>query len=73
MDTSDGIELRGMCPRETVDVLDAVSAARSMSRAQIVNEILGDWARQQMHVATVLHRVLRRNPQGPESGGRGAA
>lgn len=70
--SGDAIELRGTCPRETVDVLDAVSAARGMSRIQIVNEVLGEWARQQMHVANVLQRVLRRNPAHGESGGKAA-
>lgn len=70
VDSADSVELRGTCPRETVDVLDAVSAARGLSRMQVVNEVLSEWARQQLHVATVLGRVLRGNPALAEAIGR---
>lgn len=39
------VELRGPCPKRVVDLLDAVSLARSRTRMQLVNEILSEWAR----------------------------
>jgi hypothetical protein len=53
------VELRGMCPRETIDVLDAVSTARRMSRTELVNEVLGKWASDEMHVAQAICSVMR--------------
>jgi len=53
------VELRGMCPRESVDVIDAVSAARRISRTELVNEILGKWCEDQMHVANAICSVMR--------------
>lgn len=62
-------ELRGPCPRKVVDMLDAVCAARSIpTRTQLVNEILTDWARQRFHESRMVARVMRINPQDPDSG-----
>lgn len=60
--TATSVELRGECPRQTVDVLDAISAARRISRTELVNQVLGEWARQQLHEASLIHRVTRGNP-----------
>lgn len=64
--TSGAVELRGDCPRLTVDVLDAVSNARRISRTELVNEILGDWSKQQLTEASLLLRVTRGNPDAAE-------
>lgn len=56
------LELRGMCPREVVDVLDAVSASKRMTRTELVNRILSDWAVRKHHEAMLVHRVTRGNP-----------
>jgi hypothetical protein len=50
-------ELRGECPREILDVLDAISTARDMTRTQLVNEVLGNWARQVRHEHMIVARV----------------
>lgn len=55
-------ELRGQCPRLVIDVLDAVSQARGLSRTDLVNELLGEWAARQLHEASLIHRVTRSNP-----------
>lgn len=68
MPSADDVELRGPCPRKVVDMLDAVSTARGLTRTQLVNEILGTWARREWHVATVVGRVMNGNPQGADSG-----
>jgi hypothetical protein len=63
---SDGtlqVELRGMCPRLTVDVLDAVASARGLNRTDLVNELLSKWAEQQLREASLIARVTRGNPE----------
>lgn len=57
------VELRGECPRLTVDVLDAVSGSRRITRTELVNQIPGEWARQQLHEASLIARVTRGNPE----------
>ena len=56
------VELRGDCPRRTVNVLDAVSMARDQSRTALVNEILSAWAEKVVHESTLVHRVAGGNP-----------
>jgi len=59
---ADTVELRGPCDREIVDVLDAHANARGLTRTQMVNAVLGEWARDRIHESTVVLRVLRINP-----------
>lgn len=66
------VELRGMCPRETVDVLDAISTARRMNRMELVNDILAAWCVDRMNEATLIHRVTRGNTVDKEPSGRRA-
>lgn len=66
------VELRGECPRHIVDVLDAVAVARDKTRIQIANEVLGAWADKVLHEATLVQRVIQRNPTRPETTGGGA-
>jgi hypothetical protein len=61
------VELRGMLPREVVDVIDAVSAAKRMTRIELVHRILADWAARKHHEAMLVHRVTRGNPPGADS------
>jgi hypothetical protein len=56
------VELRGNTPRQIIDVIDAVSSARRISRIELVNRILSKWARDQLHEANVVARVIRGNP-----------
>lgn len=71
---ADTVELRGPCDREIVDVLDAHANARGLTRTQMVNAVLGEWARDRIHESTVLLRVLRINPLVADDGGtRGGA
>jgi hypothetical protein len=60
------VELRGMLPRDVVDVLDAVSAAKRMTRIELVARILNDWAVRKHHEASLVHRVCGGNPPGAE-------
>lgn len=56
------VELRGDCPRVTVDVLDALCRAQDKSRTELVNEILNGWAKQKLIEASLIARVTRGNP-----------
>jgi hypothetical protein len=62
------VELRGMLSREVVDVLDAVSSAKRMTRIELVSRILADWAGRKHHEAMLVHRVTRGNPPLPDVG-----
>jgi len=53
------VELRGMVSRRTIDVLDAVSAAQRVSRIELVEAILNQYADRKVHEATVVLRVMR--------------
>ena len=63
---ADTVELRGPCPREIVDVLDAIAHARRTSRMQVVIDILGKYTDEQRHISTYVHRVERGNGRGQE-------
>ena len=63
------VELRGECPKDIVSVLDAVSIARGITRTDLVNEVLGLYAKQAVREANSVHRVLRGNPAAAEAFG----
>jgi hypothetical protein len=56
-DTSGPIELRGSAPRPLIDVLDAVSSHRRVSRWDLITEILEHWADDKMAETTAILRV----------------
>lgn len=67
---SDTVDLRGECPREIVDVLDAVSIARGyQNRNTLVVEILRGWADKVLHENSVVSAVMRRKSSAPEAAG----
>lgn len=72
--SSDGqtTELRGDTPLLYAQVLDAVATARRTNRTALVNQILGDWVRQQLHEASLVHRVTRGNPDAADFAPPGA-
>lgn len=66
------VELRGDCPRAIVNVLDAFSLARDMTRTQLVNEILGDWAAKRRHELQMLTKLDSGvTPAGADGAGAG--
>ena len=67
MSDADLVELRGMCPREVVDVLDAVSVARRMSRIELTVEVLRRWADERIHEADAIRSVTRCNGSAPDT------
>jgi hypothetical protein len=52
------VELRGECPRHTVDMLDAVSMAENTTRTALVNKILQRWEEEERHKHSIVARVL---------------
>lgn len=68
--SADDVELRGDMPRRIIDVVDAVSVARRLSRNKLVQEILSAWVDEQLHVVQVIQRVVGR--QSGASGDEGS-
>jgi hypothetical protein len=66
------VELRGECRRDVVDVVDAVSFCHGMTRMQMVNLILIEWATKRKHEAKSIQRLTRSNPAEAEESGFGA-
>lgn len=65
------VELRQQVAKETIDTFDAVSLARDMERYELIEEVLGERAKQWRHEAKMIAKVMRCNGEGPEnSGGR---
>lgn len=62
MASPDDVELRGPCPREVVDVIDAWSQAKRITRTEAVNHILRSWAKGRVHEHKIFARVLKGNP-----------
>lgn len=62
------IELRGMCPRLIVDVLDAVSKSKRINRNELVIRILNSWVQEKLSEHTLIQRLTRGNGITPESG-----
>ena len=55
-------ELRQDVDVEILTVLDAVSLARDITRAELVNEILSKYTEQRLRELTLLERLTRGNP-----------
>jgi len=58
-DTTGQVELRGYAPRTLVDVLDAVSAHRRITRWDLITQILEHWADDKM-AETTAHLACHR-------------
>ncbi len=57
------VELRGPCPKDTVDVIDAVAHAKRLDRTSMVNRILAELAEQKILESQCIQRVMRGNPE----------
>ena len=58
---ADKIELRGLCPADLAQALDALAHADGMDRNTYVVSVLDREVRRVAHEAIVLHRTLRGN------------
>lgn len=69
---SDKVELRGLCPADLAQALDALAHADGVDRNHYVNSVLEKHVRQEAHKTMVRHRMLRGNAYMTEAVG-GAA
>lgn len=58
---SDKVELRGLCPADLAQALDALAHADGVDRNHYVNTVLEKHVRQEAHKTMVRHRMLRGN------------
>lgn len=65
-DDNDFTELRLTVPKWLAGVIDAHWQVRGGNRSSVAVKVLGDWARLEIHAATVTTRVLRGNPDLPD-------
>lgn len=69
---ADKTELRGLCPTDLAQALDAIAMARGMDRNTFVLQVLEAEVKKVVHEANVLHRAMRGNPYLSELGAGGA-
>lgn len=69
---SDKVELRGLCPADLAQALDALAHADGVDRNHYVNLVLEKHVRLEAHKTMVRHRMLRGNAYMTEAAG-GAA
>ena len=51
------VELRGQAPRDLVDMLDAISTHRRITRWQLIEEILSQWREDKERETVIVARV----------------
>ncbi|MCC6530946.1 MAG: hypothetical protein IT531_00215 [Burkholderiales bacterium] len=60
------VELRGHVDKDIIDVIDAVSIARDVTRIDVVEEVLRRWADERVKEAKLMNRLVRREGSSPE-------
>lgn len=55
-------ELRGLCPAELAQALDAMAQVEGMDRNTYVNHVLDQHVKQVIHKQIMLGRMLKGNP-----------
>ena len=63
---SEKVELRGDISRDITDVLDAVAKAKRVSRMEMVERVLREWAEEKVHESMMVQRITRGNGIGRE-------
>lgn len=66
---SDKTELRQLIPIHLAGALDGIAMADGMERCKYIEMVLEKEVRRRAHEASVVYRVLRGNPYGPDSDG----
>jgi hypothetical protein len=66
--TSDTKELRGDCPADLVQALDAIALSKNMDRSKYVNQVLLAHVSSYLAELTVVTQMLRGNPLMPDAG-----
>lgn len=57
---ADLIDVRAKITEEANQVLEAIARAGNMDKAEVVRTVLHDWALREIHKATLIHRLTRR-------------
>ena len=73
MTAADKIELRGLCPADLAQALDAIAMAKGMDRNSYVVHVLSSEVRRYLAEASVAMRALQGNPLLSEGEGRAQA
>lgn len=58
--------MRFDCPKNIVDILDAVSLAQRLTRGQAAVRVLSEWAEQRHREASLIAKLTRINPSDAE-------
>ncbi|MGH2335424.1 hypothetical protein ACQ1ZS_15135, partial [Enterococcus faecalis] len=61
------VELRGLCPADLAQALDALAFAEGMNRNDYIVAFLDKHVKVEAHKTMVRHRMLRGNPYLPET------
>lgn len=68
------IDLRAKVTPEADAVLEAIQRATGKDKSEVVRDVLHKWACQEIHAASVLHGILKREGLGGAiEGGKGNA
>lgn len=62
MSSREDTEIRFMAPAADVCVLDGYCHATGAARTDVMQAVLHEWAGRQLHIATVVLRTSRGNP-----------
>jgi hypothetical protein len=54
-------EMRGDVPTWAAQVFEGVRRGRRMTKDQLLSLIVSEWAKQEIHVATLIERLTRSN------------
>lgn len=69
---TDKTELRGLCPNDLVQALDAIAHSEGLNRNEYVNRVLDEHVKLVAHKQIMLARMLKGNPYIEEAAGRNA-
>ncbi len=61
-------EVRFEIPLADLAVIDGYCNGTGKDRTKVIKEVLGDWSRDKLHVATVICRTAGVNPMQPDAG-----
>lgn len=62
-------ELRGLCPNDLLQALDAIAHSENLDRTAYVNKVLDEHVKAIAHKQILLSRMLRGNPYLQEPNG----
>lgn len=63
------VEMRGDVPKWAGAVFEGVRRGRNLTKDALLAQIFVDWAKQEIHVATLVQRMTRGNADSDHSAG----